>query len=142
MRGYGAGGMTEAAVIRPRRRIFPGAVSQVARARLFIGDVLDGCPVADDAVLLTSELVTNAIAHTASGKGGKVVVTVYRADTRVRVEVQDDGSDQAPVMHQVGEVRESGFGLELVERMADRWGHRGGQRRRVVWFMLEWKTNG
>ena len=134
--------MTAATVIRPRRRVFPGASGQVGRARLFVGDVLDGCPVADDAVLLTSELVTNAIAHTASGRGGKVIVTVYRADTRVRVEVKDDGSDQAPVVHPVGEARESGFGLGLVELMADCWGHCGGRRGRVVWFMLEWKTNG
>ena len=134
--------MTAAAVIRPRRRVFPGVRDQVARARLFVGDVLDGCPVADDAVLLTSELVTNAIAHTASGRGGKVIVTVYRADTRVRVDVLDDGSDQVPVVHPVGEARESGFGLGLVELMADRWGHCGGRRSRVVWFMLEWKTNG
>ena len=46
--------MTVATVIRPRRRVFPGADSQVGRARLFVGDVLDGCPVADDAVLLTA----------------------------------------------------------------------------------------
>lgn len=134
--------MTEAAVIRPRRRVFPGVKDQVARARLFVGDVLDGCPAADDAVLLTSELVTNAIAHTASGRGGKVIVTVYRGDTGVRVDVLDDGSDQAPVVHPVGEARESGFGLGLVDLMADRWGHCGGRRSRVVWFMLGWKTNG
>jgi anti-sigma regulatory factor (Ser/Thr protein kinase) len=142
VRRYGAGGVTAATVIRPRRRVFPGAVGQVARARLFVGDVLDGCPVADDAILLTSELVTNAIAHTASGRGGKVIVTVYRADTRVRVDVKDDGSDHAPVAHPVGEARESGFGLGLVDLIADRWGHCGGRRGRVVWFMLEWKTNG
>jgi len=131
-----------AAVIRPRRRVFPGASSQVGRARLFVGDVLDGCPAADDAILLTSELVTNAIAHTASGEGGKVVVTVYRAETRVRVEVKDDGSDQAPAVQEADEDRESGFGLGLVDLMADRWGHCGGRRSRVVWFMLEWKTTG
>ena len=134
--------MTAATIIRPRRRIFPGAAGQVGRARLFVGDVLVGCPVADDAVLLTSELVTNAIAHTASGKGGKVIVTVYRADTRVRIDVKDDGSEHAPVVHPVGEARESGFGLGLGDRMAYRWGHCGGRRGRVVWFMLEWKTNG
>ena len=134
--------MTAATVIRPRRRVFPGATGQVARARLFVGDVLDGCPAADDAVLLMSELVTNAIAHTASGKGGKVVVTVYRGDTRIRVEVKDDGSDQVPVVRVASEDRESGFGLGLVDLIADRWGHCGGRRSRVVWFMLEWKTNG
>jgi anti-sigma regulatory factor (Ser/Thr protein kinase) len=134
--------MSEAEVIRPRRRSFPGVKDQVARARLFVGDVLDGCPAAADAVLLTSELVTNAIAHTASGRGGKVIVTVYRGDTAVRVDVLDDGSDQAPVVHPVGEARESGFGLGLVDLMADRWGHCGGRRSRVVWFMLRWKANG
>jgi hypothetical protein len=142
VRRYGASGMTAAAVIRPRRRVFPGAAGQVGRARPFVGDVLDGCPAADDAILLTSELITNAIAHTASGRGGKVIVTVYRADTRVRIDVKDDGSDQAPVVRPVGEARESGFGLGLVDLMADCWGHCGGRRSRVVWFMLEWKTSG
>ncbi len=108
---------------------------------MFVGQVLGGCPVSDDAVLLTSELVTNAITHTASGKGGKVTVTEYRADTRVRIEVRDDGSDEIPVVRPRGDARDSGYGLGLVELMAHRWGHRGGRRGRIVWFMLEWKTN-
>ena len=133
--------MTAATLIRPRRRVFPGSDDQVGRARLFVGEVLGGCPVTDDAVLLTSELVTNAITHTASGRGGKVMVTVYRANTRVRVEVRDDGSDEIPVVRRHDEARDSGYGLGLVELMAHRWGHRGGRRNRVVWFMLEWKTS-
>src|SRR5260370_15435172 len=141
MRGYGTCVMTTVAVIRPRRRVFAGSDDQVGRARLFVGQVLDGCPVAADAVLLTSELVTNAITHTASGKGGKVVVTVYRADTRVRVEVRDDGSGQVPAVCSSGEAEESGYGLGLVELIAHWWGYRGGQRGRIVWFMLEWKPS-
>ena len=133
--------MIAATVIRPRRRVFPGSDDQVGRARVFVGQVLGGCPVLDDAVLLTSELVTNAITHTVSGKGGKFVVTVYRGDTRLRVEVRDDGSDEIPVVCPRDEARDSGYGLGLVELMAHRWGHRGGQRGRIVWFMLEWKTN-
>jgi anti-sigma regulatory factor (Ser/Thr protein kinase) len=133
--------MTAVTVIRPRRRVFPGSGDQVGRARRFVGQVLGGCPVSDEAVLLTSELVTNAITHTASGRGGKVTVTVYRADTRVRVEVRDDGSDEIPVVRPHDETSDSGYGLGLVELMAHRWGHRGGQRGRIVWFMLEWKTN-
>ena len=139
MRGDGARIMTAATIIRPRRRVFPGSGDQVGRARQFVGQVLGGCPAADDAVLLTSELVTNAVTHTASGTGGKVVVTVYRADTRVRVEVRDDGSDQVPVVRPYGLAEESGCGLGLVELMAHCWGYRGGQRGRIVWFMLEWK---
>jgi anti-sigma regulatory factor (Ser/Thr protein kinase) len=133
--------MSAAAIIRPRRRIFPGSGDQVGRARQFVGQVLGVCPVLDDALLLTSELVTNAITHTDSGKGGKVIVTVYLGDTRVRVDVQDDGSDQVPAARPHDEAADSGYGLGLVELMAHRWGHRGGQRGRIVWFMLEWKTN-
>jgi hypothetical protein len=36
---------------------------------------------------------------------------------------------------------ESGYGLGLVELIARCWGYRGGQRGRIVWFMLEWKPN-
>lgn len=133
--------MSWVAIIRPRRRAFPGSGDQVARARLFVGQVLGGCPAADDAVLLTSELVTNAITHTASGTGGKVVVTVYRADTRVRVEVRDGGSGQVPAVCMYDKAVESGYGLGLVELIARCWGYRGGQRGRIVWFMLEWKPN-
>ena len=122
--------------------IYPGGADQLHHVRRAVPRHLADCPAADDAVLLTSELVTNAIAHTASGRGGKVIVTVYRGDTGVRVDVLDDGSDQAPVVHPVGEARESGFGLGLVDLMADRWGHCGGRRSRVVWFMLGWKTDG
>jgi anti-sigma regulatory factor (Ser/Thr protein kinase) len=122
-----------------------------AAARRFVRDTLRtwrlGGPepgradLIDDAVLLTSELVTNAVAHTASGTGGKVVVTVYRADTRVRVEVRDGGSGQVPAVCSGGTTEESGYGLRLVELIARCWGYRGGQRGRIVWFMLEWEPN-
>ena len=141
VRGDGAGGMTAATVVRPKRRIFPGSYDQVRQVRLFVTRVLDGCPVADQAVLLASELAANAIAHTASGQGGTFVVNVYRGETRLMVTVRDDGSDQAPAVQPGGEVTESGYGLGLVELMAHGWGHCGGSRSRVVWFMLEWKPN-
>ena len=133
--------MTTATVVRPRRRIFPGSYEQVRQVRLFVARVLDGCPVVDEAVLLSSELATNAIAHTASGQGGKFIVNVYRGDTRLMVTVRDDGSDRGPAVQPRGEVGESGYGLGLVELMADGWGHCGGPRSRVVWFTLEWKQN-
>ena len=68
-------------------------------------------------------------------------MTVYRADTRVRVEVRDGGSGQVPAVCSGGTAEESGYGLRLVELIAHCWGYRGGQRGRIVWFMLEWKPN-
>ncbi len=68
-------------------------------------------------------------------------MTVYRAATRLRVEVRDGGSGQPPAVCPDGTAEESGYGLGLVELIAHCWGYRGGQRGRIVWFMLEWKPN-
>ena len=96
-------------------------------------------PAADDAVLLASELATNAVTHTASGDGGQFTVTVYQTSTWVRVEVRDAGSATTPAARPHAIVGESGYGLGLVDLMSTRWGHAGGTRGRVVWFELEWK---
>jgi anti-sigma regulatory factor (Ser/Thr protein kinase) len=50
--------------------------------------------VLDEAVLLTSELCTNALQHTASGSGGTFTVTVIREISRARIEVRDNGAAQ------------------------------------------------
>jgi anti-sigma regulatory factor (Ser/Thr protein kinase) len=95
--------------------------------------------VAEDVVLLASELATNAVLHTASGDGGALRVIVRLAYGLVRVEVHDGGSDSAPGVSCTGETGESGHGLELVEAIAARWGHHGGPNGRMVWFEVEWK---
>jgi len=45
----------------PKHRAFPGRPNQIAYARDFTRRVLGPCPVLDEAVLLVSELATNAI---------------------------------------------------------------------------------
>jgi hypothetical protein len=62
----------------PRSRVFDGHPARVAQARRFVATVLNGCPLTDTAVLLTSELVTNALAHTPSGIDGSLEVIVWR----------------------------------------------------------------
>lgn len=56
--------------------------------------ILHGWPATDDAVLLISELCTNAVAHSASGRpGGTFTVRAHILDRRyVRAEVEDQGS--------------------------------------------------
>jgi anti-sigma regulatory factor (Ser/Thr protein kinase) len=92
--------------------------------------------MSDVAVLLTSELVTNALAHTSSGIGGSFEVIVWRAADAVLVAVLDDGSDRSPTTMGVDLESESGRGLGLVAALADRWGHEGGAAARAVWFLL------
>ena len=52
-------------------------------------------PVLGEAVLLTSEMCTNALQHSASGSGGTFTVTVIREMGRARIEVRDNGAVQA-----------------------------------------------
>jgi Histidine kinase-like ATPase domain len=124
---------------RPVRRTFPGRQDQVAGARAFVRRSAACCPMLDEAVLLTSELCTNALLHTASGNGGSFEVTIYRGQDSLRVEVRDDGSGTAPILRSFDELSEDGRGLELVALIASRWGQGGDEYGRSVFFELHWK---
>ena len=95
-------------------------------------------PVLDEAVLLVSELTTNAVIHTASGDGGAFDVAVRRYPSAVRIEVHDAGSRRVPVPRPEDFMAEEGRGLDLVNLVADRWGHNGDQGSRSVFFELCW----
>jgi anti-sigma regulatory factor (Ser/Thr protein kinase) len=125
-------------VTRPVRRVFPGHQEQVARTRDFVRRVAACCPVLDEAVLLTSELCTNALQHTASGNGGSFEVTVFRAANALRIEVRDDGAATTPAIRGLYELSEDGRGLEIVALIAHRWGQRGDEYGRTVFFELRW----
>lgn len=68
--------------------ICPGSPEEVARARRWTRDVLREHPRVDDAVLVVSELGTNALTHTA-GDALRVMLTV--TEGRVTVAVTDSG---------------------------------------------------
>jgi serine/threonine-protein kinase RsbW len=133
-------------VTTPKRRVFPGRPDQVAQARRFVARVLDGCPVTDDALLCASELASNAIRHTRSGRGGKFQVLVWRGQSSACVAVLDDGSDSTPTpgAGQPGRLAESGHGLLAVQTLAAWWGHHiyrdGSTRGTAVWFRLDWNA--
>ena len=87
----------------------------------------------DDLRLLVSEVVTNSIRH---GPGGQLVELRVSANGRgVRVEVEDAGSGFEPPVHDDVE-RNAGWGLMLVDRIADRWGI-SSARTTTVWFELD-----
>ena len=120
------------------RRVFPSAPDQIARVREFVRLALGPVPVLDEAVLLVSELSTNAVVHTAAGDRGTFGVAVRRQASSVRVEVCDSGSRRVPVARPQDELAEEGRGLGLVDLVADRWGHSGDQDGRSVFFELRW----
>lgn len=131
--------MTRLTAAGVQTRVFAGSPAEVRNVRTFVGRVIQGCPLADDVVLLASELAANAIVHTASGAGGSFFVSVCAEDRRVRIEVHDLGSAGTPAVRQSTVPGESGAGLSLVETIATRWGHHGGADGRVVWFEVDWQ---
>ena len=77
--------------------------------------------VLDDAQLLVSELVTNSVRHAQLASDARVRVSVEICDGFVRLEVEDPG-DVAIGAVAPDRERGGGFGLFLVEALAQRWG--------------------
>ncbi|MFF6785519.1 ATP-binding protein [Streptomyces sp. NPDC012510] len=118
-------------------RAFPGLPDQVAEARHFVAALLQERSVADDAVLIVSELATNAVRHTLSGSAGGwfLVVVAFREDC-VRLEVVDQGGDRAPLMRDAASQDLGGRGLVLVSACAKDWGVKDLPNGRAVWADL------
>ncbi|WP_195210413.1 ATP-binding protein [Actinomarinicola tropica] len=116
-------------------RSFPADVASAEAARRFVESVLHrwGCDgFRDDALLLVSELVTNAVVHARSG----CEVVVVHESLGVRVEVSDQDRHHDPVQQPLDLVSPHGRGLLIVDRVATAWGtvHEDGGKR--VWFQL------
>jgi PAS domain S-box-containing protein len=113
----------------------------VATARAFVRDTLQGwgySDVVDDAVVLTSELVTNAVVHA----GTAADVLCLRTDEGVRVEVADHYPEREIPIQGTGRSlgsldRENGRGLLLCAALASRWGVEYSPTFKQVWFQLD-----
>ncbi len=109
------------------RLTLPGAVSAAGEARRFVARTLTptlGREDVETAVLVTSELVTNAVVHARAGcevvlQGGPPTLTI-------RV------SDPVPSGHR-GRFPTIGRGLRLLEVLCRRWGVESGQHGKTVW---------
>jgi anti-sigma regulatory factor (Ser/Thr protein kinase) len=103
-------------------------------ARNFVGGALERWgreDLVENALLLTSEVVTNAILHARTD----LVVTASLDGNRARVAVRDEEVNP-PRRRQPRPDSENGRGLVLVEALAGSWGvipHGSGK---VVWFEL------
>lgn len=116
--------------------LIPEAASQ---ARVVVNDELRRAvsgKVLEDATLLVSELVTNAVRHASQAGFPQVELRLKVEPERVRVVVSDPGGgfDAAPRLPTASE--SSGWGLYLVDRIADRWGVITKDRNEV-WFEID-----
>ncbi|PNE38642.1 SpoIIE family protein phosphatase [Streptomyces noursei] len=113
----------------------------VATARAFVRDTLQGwgyADVVDDAVVLTSELVTNAVVHA----GTAADVLCLRTDGGIRISVADRYPEREIPLQNTGQTvvhpdREGGRGLLLCGALAARWGVEYTAAQKHVWFHLD-----
>lgn len=114
----------------------PEAASE---ARIALGELeLElGAELLGDVRLMTSELVTNSIQHAGVDRRDTVVVGAWLRDDHIGIEVADGGPGFEPVVTAGREPEPGGWGLFIVQGLADRWGtlHRDGMSR--VWFEID-----
>jgi anti-sigma regulatory factor (Ser/Thr protein kinase) len=120
-----------------REQELPKTGDAPALARDFIGR-LDGTvprELVDDATLLVSELVSNAVKY---GGDGRIMLHVQSDAECVRAEIVDQGSGFEPLSRAKRNMALSdagGWGLHLVGALADDWGvHEGSTH---VWFEIK-----
>lgn len=131
--------------VRVASAAFQPEPKAAAAARRFVRDTLQAWVVTgagdlhglvDDAVLLTSELVTNAVVHA----GTPVQVTCRLADGAVEVVVSDGHPGrlvpETPERDAVPNERTGGRGLLLPAALASAWGVAYGRASKAVWFRL------
>ena len=97
--------------------------------------------VIDDAVLILSELLSNAWRHGSpwrSGPGGGTVHAAWRVDEddRVTIEVTDGGGPTRPLPAKPSVTARGGRGLNIIRSLADDWGVRDGTGEVTVWALL------
>jgi anti-sigma regulatory factor (Ser/Thr protein kinase) len=94
--------------------------------------------LAEPAMLLVSELVTNAVQASSDGPGPEhssqqmISLTVQLTDTSVVITVWD-ANPALPVLQEADVTGDHGRGLLLVDFLADAWGHHAADGGKVVW---------
>ncbi|MET9659502.1 ATP-binding protein [Streptomyces sp. NPDC006510] len=125
----------------PRHRRSAGRARAALRQQLIEWKIDD--EPAETAVLLLSELVTNAVEHGRVSPGREIGTRFALYDSTLRVEVAD-ANDDLPKPRPAGIDDEDGRGLALVIALADRWGtcpRRNGIGK-AVWAELKLSSEG
>ena len=101
-----------------------------------IGELPDPGWVLGDAMLVASELVTNAVRHSLCSEDDELTVSVQRQGGYVRLSVRDPG-----VSGDMARISEDprwfgGLGLRIVEQLSLRWGSQRAGGGHEVWAEL------
>lgn len=113
----------------------PAAAGWARNALLALDQRIEQVLLAD-VRLLVSELVTNSVRHSQMPATDTVDLDVSVDSRTIRVEVCDSGPGFEPRPRQPGQSKAGGWGLFLVERLADRWGVASNHVTHV-WFEID-----
>jgi anti-sigma regulatory factor (Ser/Thr protein kinase) len=136
--------------VRPERDVRRGCRVRLAtgpaapaEARRRVRDAIRSWQVPvdlDAALLLVSELVTNAIRHEAGQEAQPVMLAIASSRGRLRVDVYDT-SRSLPAVAEVPADAETGRGLLLVETLSDEWGFYRTPAGKAVYFTLAFEPD-
>lgn len=110
----------------------PASPEAAGQARRLVRDLLCGHPGAaamDDAMLVVSELATNAVRY------GRAPISLHLTleDTKLVIAVQDGHPSDLPYPKVLTQTDPNGRGMHLVSAMASRWGWDRSVNSKVVW---------
>jgi anti-sigma regulatory factor (Ser/Thr protein kinase) len=117
----------------------PAGPEAASEARIALGDLELGlsAELLRDVRLMVSELVTNSIRHAGVNDRESVVLRAWLTDDRVGIEVADGGPGFEPPVTPGDEDGVGGWGLYIVQSLADRWGTSYGDAMSRVWFEID-----
>jgi Histidine kinase-like ATPase domain len=118
--------------------LIPGGLDAPAVARQVV-TAMDGdwpAGVRADVLLLVTELVANAVIHPGAGPTRPVRVELCERDGRVHVDVKDSGPRFARLALRPDRGERGGWGLFLLDRIADRWGVTHAAPGTRIWFEI------
>ena len=94
-----------------------------------------GPQTAEDVELLVTELATNGVKHARTVDGNRIMLDARVEPGCLRVEVRDGGHGFKHVPRHADRLEPGGWGLMLVDDLADRWGI-VGEPSTTVWFEI------
>ncbi len=121
--------------------ILPPVAASLAEARRMVVDSAEApFAVVEDAQLVLTELLANEIKHGHYDASDPLICSVHRSSDVLRIEVRHSGPPfrmpAKPVDPPLA-TRETGWGLALITRLADRWGVDEARGARQVWAEID-----
>jgi anti-sigma regulatory factor (Ser/Thr protein kinase) len=133
----------EGSEVRPLINLtLPAQAAAAAKARQSLSVLASQVPqeTYEDVRILVTELVTNSVRHSGveNGDSEHVWLDVWTNPECLRVEVADSGEGFDKVVKPTTPDQLGGWGLQIVDRLTDRWGvKRVNDSRSTVWFEID-----